>query len=183
MSYRSSTLSSRVCGTPLGWVDQPTSRCLVITSVWSKELLPSAPLMMSLGSDSETKRKSIALTPTPYFGPLLKFLPQHPSQLRYLTSIIQIRWLTGGPRVLIPTFLVVSAIPSTASVREWGDQCSGGDSVSDQESGCKGNHQVTLFAKFKYNVPSQRTVEFELQLTRSQRPGRCSRSGQFVKFN
>ncbi|KOX69472.1 Cytochrome b5 reductase 4 [Melipona quadrifasciata] len=81
MSYRSSTLSSRVCGTPLGWV-RTSLVGLVTTSVWGKESLPSAPLM-SLGSDSETKRKTIAFhTPTPYlYLRIFPFvLPQHPSQ-------------------------------------------------------------------------------------------------------
>ncbi|KOX80799.1 hypothetical protein WN51_03861 [Melipona quadrifasciata] len=39
MSYRSSTLSSRVCGTPLGWVRTSLLVGLVTTSVWGKESL------------------------------------------------------------------------------------------------------------------------------------------------
>ncbi|KOX79765.1 hypothetical protein WN51_11375 [Melipona quadrifasciata] len=51
------------------------------TSVWGKESLPSAPSLMSLGSDSETKRKTIASLP--YLNSLPKTIRPsiHPSQL------------------------------------------------------------------------------------------------------
>ncbi|KOX73874.1 hypothetical protein WN51_13952 [Melipona quadrifasciata] len=61
------------------------------TSVWGKESLPSGPTEMSLGSDSETKRKTIAFfpTPLPYLTlPYPSVLPQHPSQLPLPSAFI-----------------------------------------------------------------------------------------------